>query len=204
MPIRRKKLTTTVALWEAINYIAFDIFCPTVPDTRGHSLQQAKWNLLEALRSNEISAVGTFFKLDDEIERKTVPTDFWGYANAFWDTNRVESGPLRFDNVTLKRSAVEALWPLEADRPSPIKAEISASHYRKASPRQIHDAISRAYDMRDKAGLKPQNVVQLPQSVLDLLNREGLTTTKSRIQELAGDPRHSSRRLKPGERWQGK
>jgi hypothetical protein len=67
----------------------------------------------------------------------------------------------------------------------------------------IHETISAIYDHAKAKGMKPPNLHDIAKHVLPRLERQGVTTTKTRIQELAGDQRYDGQRRKPGPRVYG-
>lgn len=69
---------------------------------------------------------------------------------------------------------------------------------RRASGKIIHDEIAAAYDAAAGAGGKPPNVKEIPDIVLRQLQAKGLTTSKRRIEEIAGAPEFKGRRRPPG------
>jgi hypothetical protein len=68
----------------------------------------------------------------------------------------------------------------------------------RASVKVIHDEIAAAYDAAAGAGGKPPNVKEIPDIVLRQLQAKGLTTSKRRIEEIAGAPEFKGRRRPPG------
>jgi hypothetical protein len=69
---------------------------------------------------------------------------------------------------------------------------------RKAPNREIHKAITAAYDQADAAGEKPPNLREIVPPVQAILRAQGYEASGRQIQESArGDP-HNSRRRKAG------
>lgn len=69
---------------------------------------------------------------------------------------------------------------------------------RLAPKSMIHDTISEVYDEAKMAGQKPPNVKEIVAPVRKRLSHGGYEASGRRIQQLADDDRHKSRRRKPG------
>ena len=69
---------------------------------------------------------------------------------------------------------------------------------RQASDAMINEAIRAVYDAAEASGTKPPNINELPAAVLLLLEQEGFTTSKSRIQQLGQAEEFTRRRRLPG------
>lgn len=69
---------------------------------------------------------------------------------------------------------------------------------RPAPEAKIHKAITEVYDAKEASGEKPPNILELPAEVQAVLQSEGYKASCRRIQTLARDAAHASRRRKPG------
>ena len=86
------------------------------------------------------------------------------------------------------------------DDPSALGIQADTEPLRPASGERIHWAISRVYSHAKACGMKPPNLIEIARPVRQLLEREGLTATASRIQHFANEPRYQEQRLRPGPR----
>jgi hypothetical protein len=71
---------------------------------------------------------------------------------------------------------------------------------RRARVSEIHEIITTVYNHAQAKNMKPPNVKEIGQRVLNLLQRRGLTATLSTIQSLAEEPQHRARRRLAGRR----
>jgi hypothetical protein len=74
----------------------------------------------------------------------------------------------------------------------------AADELRPAPHREIHKAITAAYDQAEAADEKPPNLREIVPLVQAILRAGGYEASGRRIQENAGDDRHNNRRRKPG------
>jgi len=85
----------------------------------------------------------------------------------------------------------------EADKGPPTQ---NPPELRAANDDRIHRAITEAYDEAENRGEKPPNVKEIPAPVLQILKADGYVTSAARIERLAGEDRHKTRRGKIGVR----
>lgn len=76
--------------------------------------------------------------------------------------------------------------------------ERASQRMRTATPASIREALRRVYDHAETMEQKPPNVNQVVNPVKELLQPQGLTTTKDAIQREAAADEFKRRRLDPG------
>jgi hypothetical protein len=76
--------------------------------------------------------------------------------------------------------------------------QTSGDRLRQASREKIDDTIAAVYDEAERVGGKPPNTTELRTLVKAKLAAEGLTASIAQILEIAREPKHATRRWKPG------
>jgi hypothetical protein len=96
-------------------------------------------------------------------------------------------------------------WTASLGRKLPVRfpqmepiATGPAEDLRPAPFAKIDNAIAAVYDEAKAQGKKPPNLIEVVAPVKDKLREQRLSASRERIQEIARDPKHSSRRGKIG------
>jgi hypothetical protein len=92
--------------------------------------------------------------------------------------------------------------PQSATSP-PSTADDSLKTIRSDYDGKVSAAVTSVYDHADGRGMKSPNLNEIVRPVQTLLARNGLTATKTLIQEVAAQPLYKNRRRRPGPRVNG-
>jgi hypothetical protein len=119
------------------------------------------------------------------IDKTTIQGDaFQGIISDPWAPNRDRLKFISREDAAASTALVDSTAPGDA-----------ADQLKPAGDPKIDEAISAVYET---AKGKPPNLNELVAPVKDKLREQGLSASKERIQKIAGNPKHSSRRGKSG------